>query len=295
VNEFSADWLALREPADAAARSVPLTQAIAGPLAREAEVHVLDLAAGTGSNVRYLADHLSIRQHWLLVDNNPALLAQAPTRISSWGVAHGYEAISVGGGLVLRGPLRTCLLATRLLDLTALDDDGIFAGRVLVTASALLDLVSETWLRALAERCRESGASVLFALTYDGAIRCAPEEPEDEMVRELVNRHQRTDKGFGDALGPEAAGLAERCFAGLGYRVRRDRSDWELPPDAMGLQRQLIDGWAQAAAATAPASAALIRGWRDRRLTHIGNHCSRLSVGHEDLAAWPGAKLMTHD
>jgi hypothetical protein len=286
VNEFSADWLALREPADVAARSVPLTRAIAEPLTREEEVHVLDLAAGTGSNVRYLADHLPARQRWLLVDNNSALLAQVPIRMSSWGAARGYEPISVRGGLVLRGDRRTCHLATRLLDLTALDDDGIFAGRVLVTASALLDLVSETWLHALADRCRENGAAVLFALTYDGAIRCAPEEPEDEMVRELVNRHQRTDKGFGAALGPDAAGLTERCFAGLGYRVRREQSDWELPSDAMGLQRKLIEGWAQAAAATGPAQAASIRGWRDRRLMHVENLQSRLTVGHEDLAAW---------
>jgi hypothetical protein len=286
VNAFSADWLALREPADAAARSLPLTRAIADPLAREEEVHVLDLAAGTGANLRYLADHLSVRQRWLLVDNNSALLAQVTVRMSSWGLAHGYEANNVGDGLVLRGDRRVCRLATRLLDLTALDDNGIFAGRLLVTASALLDLVSEIWLRALADRCRENRAAVLFALTYDGAIRFAPEEPEDEMVRELVNRHQRTDKGFGAALGPDAAGLTERCFAGVGYRVRRERSDWELPPDAIGLQRPLIEGWAHAAAATAPAQAASIQGWRDRRLIHVENRRSRLTVGHEDLAAW---------
>ena len=287
MNEFSADWLALREPADAAARSVSLTRAIAGPLAREEEVHVLDLAAGTGSNVRYLVDHLSVRQRWLLVDGSSALLAQVPLRMSSWGIARGYEPTSVRGELVLRGDRRTCRVRSRLLDLRALDDDGIFAGRVLVTASALLDLVSETWVRTLADRCRENGAAVLFALTYDGAIRCVPEEPEDEMVRELVNRHQRTDKGFGAALGPDAAGLTERCFAGVGYRVRRERSDWELPPDAIGLQRPLIEGWAHAAAATAPAQAALIQGWRDRRLIHVENRRSRLTVGHEDLAAWP--------
>jgi hypothetical protein len=286
VNDFSADWLALREPADIVARSVPVTRAIAGSLSGEEEVHALDLAAGTGSNVRYLAEHLSPRQRWLLVDHDPALLAQVPIRMSSWGAARGYEPASVRSGLVLRGDRRTCHLATRVLDLTALDDDSIFAGRALVTASALLDLVSETWLRVVATRCRENRAAVLFALTYDGAIHCAPEEPEDEMVRELVNRHQRTDKGFGAALGPDAAVLTERCFEGLGYSVRREQSDWELPPDATELQRQLIEGWARAAAATAPEKAASISGWRARRLTHVENLQSRLTVGHQDLAAW---------
>jgi hypothetical protein len=63
---------------------------------------------------------------------------------------------------------------------------AIFHGRQLVTASALLDLVSEPWLQALAVRCREHASAVLFALNYDGRIQCWPEEPGDEQVRELV-------------------------------------------------------------------------------------------------------------
>ena len=59
---------------------------------------------------------------------------------------------------------------------------------------------------------------MLFALNYDGRIKCAPGDPDDAAIVALVNRHQRTDKGFGPALGPDAPGLAERCFATLGYR-----------------------------------------------------------------------------
>jgi len=73
---------------------------------------------------------------------------------------------------------------------------------MLVTASALLDLVSEDWLAALAARCRESGAAILFALSYDGRIRCSPEEPNDATICALVNEHQRTDKGFGTRARP---------------------------------------------------------------------------------------------
>ena len=58
---------------------------------------------------------------------------------------------------------------------------------------------------------------------------CSPDEPEDAEVRDLVNRHQRTDKGFGPALGPDAlAAGRERVLVGLGYRVERERSDWAL-------------------------------------------------------------------
>ncbi len=281
MNDFSPDWLSLREPADRAARSSRLARAIADVLADIADLRVLDLAAGTGANMRYLSEHLAChgarafhasgvrvqRQSWLLVDRDAALLACVP--------APG-------------GPL-TCRVETRQVDLASLNEvvkARIFDDRALVTASALLDLVSHDWLRSLADRCHECGASVLFALSYDGRIRCSPDDPEDETIRELVNRHQRTDKGFGPALGPDAAGYAQQCLANLGYRVQREPSDWVLPPASPDLQRQLIEGWAHAAAEIAPARAVSIDGWRSRRLAQVDANRSHLVVGHQDLAAW---------
>src|SRR5260221_693568 len=113
---------------------------------------------------------------------------------------------------------------TRCADHSTPDDGSLCDGRALVTASALLDLVSEEWMGPLAARCAAAGASVLFALTYDGRIVCTPEDPEDAAIVALVNEHQRTDKGFGPALGPAATDAAERVFAQAGYRVQRARS-----------------------------------------------------------------------
>jgi len=263
---FSADWLALREPSDARARSVMLTSAIADRLAG---ARVLDLAAGTGANVRYLEGFVHGdrgRPHWLLVDNDPALLAKAAVLLGS---REGVE--------------------TRAVDLSAALDPpsaNLFAGQDLVTASALLDLVSERWLNALAGRCADARSAVLFALTYNGAISCSPGEPEDALVRDLVNRHQRIDKGFGPALGPDAAAFAAQAFAARGYHVRQERSDWLLADDVPVLQQELIEGWADAAVEIAPEETPRVTGWKSRRLAHVGAGRSRIVVGHDDLAAW---------
>ena len=156
-------------------------------------------------------------------------------------------------------------------DLGTLDDYRIFAGRHLVTASALLDLVSESWLLALATHCRAAGAVVLFAITYNGRFTCAPAEDEDDTVRELMNRHQLTDKGLGGpAAGPAAAACAEQFFAGVGYTVRRERSDWTLGPAENDVQRLLIEGFSQAATEMSPERAAIIERWRARRLVPCG-------------------------
>jgi hypothetical protein len=265
MSGFTAEWLSLREPVDRAARSLSLTRMAVDALPAGV-VRVLDLATGTGANIRYLAPHLPTEQDWLAVDNDERLLNELPLRMD-WPTL---------------GAIR---IECRRVDLSDLDASNIVEGRTLVTASALLDLVSEPWLSALAEQCRRAGAVVLLALTYNGRIAYSPVEPGDDIVRRLVNRHQHTDKGFGPALGPEARVRAEGLFERLDYSVTRTPSDWELDPDARDIQRRLIDGWAEAAIAIESGNERLIRAWQRQRHAHVVAGRSHVVVGHDDLVA----------
>jgi hypothetical protein len=228
-------------------------------------LRIVDLAAGTGSNMRYLSRHLPPIQHWRLVDRDAALLRAAGSA-TRWATVPSVH-----------------LIVRDLSNLAAVDD--VFERASLVTASALLDLVADEWLGALAVRCRAAGAAALFGLTYDGRIECTPEDEDDEMVRSRVNEHQLRDKGFGPALGPNAAEAAARRFAAAGFTVERERSDWILDEEDAALQRQLIDGWARAAAEVDGDRAARIEAWARRRQALVHTP-SAIVVGHEDLAAW---------
>ena len=198
-------------------------------------------------------------QSWCAVDRDPTLLARLPKGV-----------------------------ATRCLELGALDVPGLFDGVHVVTASALLDLVSEGWIARLARHCRDAGAAALFALNYDGRSTCSPPDADDEFVREHFNRHQRSsDKGFGLAAGPQAADDAAESFGACGYRVRRERSDWQLSPDMADLQTALIEGWAHAAREIMPRETARIDSWLARRIAHVRARRSRIQVGHQDLVAVP--------
>jgi hypothetical protein len=147
--------------------------------------------------------------------------------------------------------------------------------------------VSAQWLQTLAHHCHAAGAAALFTITYNGQSSCIPVEPEDDLVRDLMNRHQKTDKGLGGpALGPDAVSCAEQEFTEAGYRVRREPSNWTLGPEVSALQRMLIDGWAQVAIEMAPDRSTTIAHWRERRLAHVDTGRSRIVVGHDDLAAW---------
>jgi SAM-dependent methyltransferase len=272
MSDALAEWLALREHADAAARSMRLARLVGGHLSGRNPVRVLDLGTGTGSNIWYLLNHLGAsRQQWLAVDRSPVLLSHLRDNASRRLAGRG-ERVAID---------------TREVDLGTLDFSELVADRHLVTASALLDLVSDAWLRSLAEQSRAAGACTLFAITYNGRSACSPVEPEDDWILELFNRHQHRDKGLGGpAAGPDAVAAAVRAFTEVGYQVETEATDWRLDPSDDRLQRELIEGWAYAATETDRGSASAIADWRARRIAHVERGHSQIVVGHDDIAGW---------
>lgn len=260
---FEASWLALREPVDHRSRATGLLVPLEEWWAARGAASVLDLGAGTGSNLRWLSPRLPGGQRWTLVDHDAELLRRA--------VARGAD-VEVHAVV---GDLRDAGLAQ-------------VTGADLVTASALLDLVSDPWLGALADACSDGGCAACFALTYDGTIAWSGRsDPLDEVVHEAVNFHQRRNKGLGAALGPTASGVAERLFAALGYETHLEPSPWELGPDDAALCLALVDGWAGAACQQRPSQVDAIQQWAMRRRDDVERGDFGLVVGHQDLLALP--------
>ena len=285
MSGFTDDWLALREPFDVAARSGALFAELRTHLARSAPLEIVDLGAGAGSNLRHLAPLLGGAQRWRLADRDPRLLEVAVATTHAWAEERGADVRRAGSALTIRGGDFTFEVACEPVDLAQLADVDLPAAG-LVTAAALLDLVSRPWLEELARRCRDARAAVCFALCYDGRTTLTPAEPEDAEVLELFNRHQLGDKGFGPALGPGAAAAAAAAFSAHGYEVRTAPSDWVIGAQAVELQLQLLDGWLGAARELAPARGAALEAWHERRRAHVAAGRATLRVGHLDLAGW---------
>lgn len=264
---FTADWLTLREPYDAmAVDHGPLEALAAWAAARPAGLHVVDLGAGTGANLRRLATLLGPAQRWTLVELDPDLAAAGEASPPIAGVDARYRRLDLAR------------------DLERLAEDGPVD---LITASALLDLVSAGWLRRLASLRSRLGCALHASLTYDGRVAWSPDDPLDAEVWAAVDRHQRTDKGFGPALGPDAAPALARLLATADGVLTTVASDWRLGPDDTEIQRELLRGYAEAAAAVQPERAEAFRAWRHRRQEHLLAGVSTLTVGHQDLLFLP--------
>jgi trans-aconitate methyltransferase len=263
MSGFSAAWLALREPYDQAARNEAVLDAVASAFANASAVAVTDLGCGTGATMRAIGPRLPALQSWRLVDNDRALL----------------DKVLVEGASTVPGA-RVTTVTTDLAGTI----EPMLGDCDLVTASALLDLVSAAWLDRLAELLARLSCPFYAALSYDGTVALSPPSRLDAEVIAAVNRHQRTNKGFGAALGPDAARTAPERLRAAGFTVIEGRSDWQFGPDDRAIQKEMIRGWAAAARETGVESLVLL-SWLIERTGYLEKGRSQMCVGHVDFFA----------
>lgn len=255
TNRVDPVWLDLRERADGAARSWELVSRLRRRLpAGRLVIH--DLGSGSGSMGRWLAPQLPNPQHWVLHDRDADLLALA-------------EDASPG-------------VETRLGDITLLGRDEL-AGASLITASALLDLLTTDELAAVVGACSGAACPVLITLSVTGRVRLHPPDPLDVRIASSFDEHQRRETPRGHLLGPDAVEAAVGAFRRSGAEVVVRPTPWRLGADERDLTTHWLAGWVGAACEQEPALAGEADRYLCRRLQEAGAGRLSATVGHADL------------
>jgi hypothetical protein len=268
----SGDWLALREPADAAARDSTLAAHVRTMLGPNRPWVIHDLGAGTGAMTRWLAPRLNGPQHWVVHDLDPDLLQFAVTPPPE-GAADGAE----------------ITVEPNLTDITRLRADDL-AGASLITASALLDMLTEDELAGLVSVCATAGCPILLTLSVVGHVILTPSEPTDHRVAVAFDAHQRRLTDRGRLLGPDAAGRAVELFEGLSREVVLRHSPWRLGPEQCALAREWFTGWVAAAREHDLELAAGTDEYVERRLAQAAAGRLAVTVDHADLLVLPAPR-----
>lgn len=269
---FAGEWLQAREAADHRARSIELAQRlnqwIDDSVSRQGLVRIVDIGTGRGSNAAYLASALSLPQKWVLVDQDENLLAEAVHRMNQKNT-----------------PCEIVQRRLRPEDFAGLLPDDT----VVVTASALIDLVSEAWLQAFVAEVASKRAAMLIVLSYTGAFRLSPAHEHDSLLQELVNLHQHGDKGTGAALGPDAATVLAEKLKIRGYDVRVAETPWQLDNKDATLATMLMEGWVTAAKQQSPSAAGQLDSWFSARKQQLEAGELQITVCHQDVLGLPTA------
>ncbi|MDG4766889.1 class I SAM-dependent methyltransferase [Solwaraspora sp. WMMD406] len=267
---YSPAWLGLREPADAQARASGLVAELRRLFATAERTEIHDLGCGTGSMGRWLAPQLPGAQHWMLHDRDLRLLEHAQARMAP----------AAGDGAPVTA-------TTRRGDVTALTPADL-AGAGLITASALLDLLTREEVDALATTCLAVGCPALLTLTVVGQVEFSPADPLDQEMVEAFNDHQRRHAAGRRLLGPDAVAVATEAFTRRGATVLVRPSPWQLGPDQAELTTGWLAGWIDAAYEQRPELADRPGRYRERRLAAANAGELRVTVDHRDLLVLPG-------
>ncbi|MFE5031702.1 trans-aconitate methyltransferase [Streptomyces sp. NPDC056683] len=264
---YAPEWLELRESADAVARSNdlldPLRIRLANLPGKAGGIVVHDLGCGTGSMGRWLAPRLDGSQHWILHDRDPYLLHFAA--VASPRAAADGSRVTV---------------ETRRGDIARLTPDALI-GASLVTASALLDVLTREEVDILAEACTGAGCPALLTLSVAGRVELTPAHPLDAELADAFNAHQRR----GGLLGPDAVTAACEAFSDRGATVKLHPSAWRLGPDEKALTEQWLRGWVGAAVEERPELAERADAYLAERLAANAAGELRVVVHHSDLLA----------
>jgi hypothetical protein len=252
----SPEWLRLREPADAAARSAELVERLRRRLATAGPVVIHDLGGGSGAMGRWLAPRLPGPQHWVVHDRDADLLELA--------VAAPPDSATV-------------TVESRRSDITRLTP-GDLAGADLIVSSALLDLLTADELVRVLRACRRR--PTLITLTVVGRVTLSPADPLDARIGAAFNAHQHRD----GLLGPDAVAAA---VSELRSEVLVRPSPWRLNGAPADLTAEWFGGWVAAACEQEPALAAEAGPYRDRRLEQAAAGELAVTVDHADLLVLP--------
>mgnify|MGYP001499957037 FL=1 len=271
MSGFSIEWLNLREASDHKARDRHLLKTAANWLndLKSKDKVIVDLGSGTGSTIRGLQRYTTLAAsiQWRLVDNDPELLAEAVHRHS--------EEYSIESFLV-------DLSATQKLPLESVS---------LITASALLDLVSSNFIRDLCQLIKEKneGRPLGFysALNYDGCIKWTPFHPLDAAILMNFNADQKRDKGFGPALGPDATDFLKTQFHSTKFQCLSAKSPWLLGSADYLLTESLINGISGVAIQTGGLTNSDIQDWKTFRVKNI--RTGTCYLGHTDILVLPNS------
>ena len=291
----SFEWLLLRYDADRDARSQAVESLVHEHVEDRDLVRVLDLGAGAGAGLIYLAPRLPVpRQEWTLIDRDPALAERVRTGVGMFqrripGIEHRVDEILFDDNHVTYQTLSSDFLSPAC----PIYDQPVD----LVVAHALFDLRSadelDRFLALAMSRWHDAQPAFYFTIHLDHGFALTPEHPDDDRVRALFHAHMQRPQSFGRALGPDSASVLLTSLRAVGLEVVHAPSPWRIGARETAFLQANLDFVEDAARDMIVDGDTFMRmdeleRWLAQRRDAIAAEALTMEIAHQDIwATWP--------
>jgi hypothetical protein len=280
------DWLEERYRLDAEARNKRVEHAVLEAFQRFPTLCVLDVGSGLGANARYYSRLFSSNQEWILVEKSKILSLRAISSLRFWAEANEWMTEELSEGLQIWLPEKEVRIKSINASFFHLSEIVDLSRINLVTANAVMDLISEDQFVTFAENLISYRIPLLATMNYE-SMYFEPEEEEDVEFIALYERHMKRSQEFGSALGPDSTRQIIDFSVKRGFPVIHGQSTWKIEYGDLKMMRFLFRFIHQALSENIRSKGERIRmeAWFRRKWQQVKSHKLKMVVEHSDIFA----------
>ena len=274
----------MRVEYDEASRSTVLADHL-NKLSKKHEIDLIDLCCGTGSFLMWALNKNISFQNCILVDYDIKLLKSIKSNLRAH-LKSKYTIQSNTNNLNLLIKKNSKTISSVSIEKYDCDEYS-HKNKTLhvISYSAALDLMSKSSIDIALKKIKKNNI-LYFSLCFNGLVKWTPTNTFDKYILAFFNNHQRSDKGFGSALGHKSIEFLKKKARDLNLNITVTDSPWIIKnkseKDTVFIKRYILD-IRKSLFHMEGIDKNILRKWYEDKKNDLENKKIKLYVGHNDV------------